>query len=131
MALALSGLAINGNEVVDSPTFSPQDGAEMTQALIEQMPDIDAIIYGDDYLALGGLKMLEEIGRKVPKDIAIIGCHNYSITEFTKPTLTTMHLRMAKMGAIAAYRLISMMEHDEKNIMDVIVPGSLVVRESA
>jgi DNA-binding LacI/PurR family transcriptional regulator len=74
--------------------------------------------------------MLEEKGKVVPGDIAIVGCRDYSIVEFTKPALTTMHIRMGKMSAIADYRLISMLEHEEKNIMDVIVPGSIVIRES-
>ena len=61
----------------------------MTQLLLAQSPDVDAIAYASDTMAIGGLSALREAGRRVPDDVAITGFYDYDIARFTDPPLTS------------------------------------------
>ena len=83
-------------------------------------------------MAIGGLRAIHEMGRRVPDDIAVTGFNNYADARFTKPTLTTVETKMRTVGQIATERLHALIDHhdDHQNLM-VIVPTQLVIRESA
>jgi ABC-type sugar transport system substrate-binding protein len=62
-------------EVVDGPfagAFSSDKGLDVTQNMLTKNPDLDAIIYDNDDLALGGIQAAKE--RNIPMDkILIVG----------------------------------------------------------
>lgn len=130
LVLHLHDLAFAPEQVV-AGDFEAEIGYELTLQLVEQAPDLDAIIYADDYMAMGGLRALKRRGYRVPDDIAIVGFHGYEISQFTDPPLTSVEFDMEAMGRIAAHRLMMLLDQPDGESWLMLVPTRLVVRESA
>jgi LacI family transcriptional regulator len=111
--------------------FRSEDGYTKTQLLLQRCPDLDAIIYTDDNTAMGGMSAIKETGRVIPDDLAVVGFHDYDISRFTDPPLTTVHFDMVLMGKMAARRLLMLLEdpHDVDTWM-MLAPTELMVRNS-
>lgn len=140
LALALHDLAFSPAQVLTG-LFTPEVGYALTLRLLEQVPGIDAILYGDDYLAMGGIHALKESGRRVPDDVAVIGLHEYEIGRFADPPLTSVAFDMRGMGAIAAQRLLMLIDQPaaptalpgqpDEQPWFVSMPTTLAIRKSA
>jgi len=131
LALCQRDLPFAAGQAVDAESFTPQAAGQPTQELIEHINGLDAIIYGDDYLAMGGIHTLKQSGHRVPDDVAVIGCHDYRIAPFTDPSLTTIRIAGQHMGAIAAQRLCMLIDIGPGEPWVVLAPTSLIVRASA
>jgi DNA-binding LacI/PurR family transcriptional regulator len=121
---SLPGAVINGD-------FTPESGYTQTRRLLAERPDLDAIAYGDDNMAFGGLSALKEMKRRVPEDVAITGFHDYQVARFTDPPLTTVAFDMSLMGKIAARRLCHLIDEPGQEAFTIVVPIELVTRASA
>ncbi len=132
MASHLYGLEFNPAWVVSSD-FRPEMSYQRTIDLINRYPDLDAIIFGDDAMAMGGIKALKESGRSIPEDVAVIGFHDYEIAQFTDPPLTSVHFDQRQVGQMAARRLVLLLEEpfEERQLWLMLAPTQLVVRQSS
>ncbi|MBY0122920.1 LacI family DNA-binding transcriptional regulator [Bacillus sp. S/N-304-OC-R1] len=110
--------------------FTINGGIEATKMLLEKHPDVDGIFAGNDLMAVGVLKALHQMGKKVPEDVAVCGFDGIYLTEITQPELTTVAQPIYKMGEKAAKILINkingLLEEDSIYELDV----SLIKRES-
>jgi DNA-binding LacI/PurR family transcriptional regulator len=130
LALSLNNLPYDNYHVTSGDTFESESGYIATLRLLAQSNPIDAIIYADDGMAMGGLKAIRESGRKVPDDIAVIGFHNYEYARFADPALTTIGFDMQMMGRLAAQRLTALVDGASNDPHVMTVPTNLIIRES-
>jgi DNA-binding LacI/PurR family transcriptional regulator len=103
----------------------------MTQQMLAEAPDVDGIAYASDTMAIGGLRALRERGRRVPADVAVTGFYDYDIARFTDPALTTARVDFQAMGAIAARRLLMLMNEPDNQAWTIVTPCPLVIRDSS
>jgi DNA-binding LacI/PurR family transcriptional regulator len=129
LALATHDLPFRAAAVA-SGEFTPDSGYEQTIELIESIPTLDAVVYGDDRMAVGGLKALREAGRRVPQDVAVIGFGHLDIARYVTPTLTTVEFNLQAMGKKAARRLYDLLDDPDDYTWGIIEPTSLIVAES-
>ncbi len=129
LGLSLCGLDFRPERVV-SGDFTSDAGYIQTLHLLKQAPALDAIVYADDNMALGGLHALRECGRRVPDQVAITGFYNYDVARYTDPPLTSVAFDMRAMGAIAAQRLKMLIDNPDDSAWSVLLPTSLVIRHS-
>ena len=130
LALALHNLPFAPEQLMTA-SFTFSSGDEMTEAILEACPTLDALIFGDDDMAVGGLRALRRMGRQVPNDIAVVGTFNYEISNFTDPPLTTVDLDKHELGRAAAQRLIMRMHGNSGPPWTITLPATLIVRASA
>ena len=130
LELGINNLPFEPMAVIQSD-FSPEAGYQSTQELLKRKLALNAIVYADDMIAVGGMRALIEAGLRIPMDIAISGFGNYDISRYTSPTLTTVDYDMHTMGKIAATRLYQLIQDDDAYPWEIQVPTSLVIRESA
>ena len=116
---------------VTSSHFFPEAGYQKTKELLAEDPNLDAIIYADDVLAIGGGRALQETGYRIPTDIAIIGFGNYEIGRFSTPPLTSVHYDIFEMGKTAARRLKMLVDDPDDQNWLIQVPTLLKVRQSS
>jgi len=130
LALARHGMV--GEPIsVNCGDFDAGSGYAMTQQLLAEAPDVDAIAYASDTMAIGGVSALREAGRRVPDDVAITGFYDYDIARFTDPPLTTARVDFQAMGAIAARRLLMLMNEPDGQAWNIVTPCPLIVRSSS
>jgi LacI family transcriptional regulator len=79
---------------------------------------------------VGVLKAVQQLGLRVPDDIAIIGYDGIPLTEMTTPELSTISQPIYEMGAIAARILIKKIEGKPLEKLHYVLPVELVVRQS-
>jgi len=80
-------------------------------ALLDEVPDIDAVLCGSDQIASGVLVALDELGRRVPDDIAVTGYDNWRVFALeTEPQLTTIDMNLEALGAAAARDLFTIID---------------------
>lgn len=111
-ALAEAGLPYRADLVVGtihSRTEKHPAAAPTGALLLDTAHRPTAIFFFNDEFALQGLKVMQEHGIEVPRDISVIGVDNIPEAGRTVPGLTTFDHPKYVMGAIAAELLIDRM----------------------
>lgn len=71
--------------------------------LLRTHPEVDGIYCGSDLIARGVADSVRELGRAVPRDVALIGTDNWEIIATgARPPLTTVDTGLAEVGRLAA-----------------------------
>jgi len=94
----------NENEAMDI-AYETQCGQRLTQQLLQQYPQCDAIIAVNDMTAYGCMKALREHGRRIPQDMALGAFDNLFLDELIQPTLTSVE-QMAFHGCKMALNML-------------------------
>ena len=86
---------------------SPQVGGDAFMRALDQAPELDAIFFANDDLAVGAILRAQREGIAVPKRVAIAGFNGFGIGELVQPSLTTIVSPRQQIGQIAANKLIA------------------------
>jgi LacI family repressor for deo operon, udp, cdd, tsx, nupC, and nupG len=91
-----------------------------------------AVFATSDTIAIGLMQAAYQADIVIPDQLSIVGFDNIDIAAFLIPPLTTVSQSGVEMGRTAATLLLDMIEHDREadDVDDVVLPTSLVVRES-
>lgn len=127
-ALAAAGRPVHPFDV-EAGDFSEESGAVATRALLERVPDLDAIFVGSDVMALGTLRALRQAGCRIPDDIAVVGFDDAWVAKQADPPLTTVHQPVESMGRAMARLLFDLINGED--VPDVLLQTHLVHRASA
>jgi LacI family transcriptional regulator len=126
-------LAENDMTLVGEPLYgewSQRWGRHAARLLATASPDLDAIFCGNDQIAAGAAQALQELGRRVPEDVAIVGYDNWEVLAADcRPPLTTVDLNLEQLGATAVMHLFAALDGTPASGV-IRQPGRLVVRES-
>ena len=90
----------------------------------------DAIVAGNDTLAVAILSHIQKSGFSVPTDIAVVGFNDDPASAYSFPTLTTVHVPVDEIGRATADRLNHRINGDKSVARVVLFPTHLVVRNS-
>ena len=97
----------------------------MTRELMNLPERPTCIIFPDDFSYIGGMNVLNEMGLRIPEDISVVGYDGIHLAKVLN--LTTYSQNAEKIGATAAERLISLIEHPKTTLIDrIMVPGELL-----
>lgn len=110
--------------------FTTASGYSAGMILGKLDPLPDAIFAANDMMAAGCLEALDELGLRVPADIALGGFDDVPIAHFLRPALTTMRIDVAELGRIALERLIRTIDHDDADSSGETIVPELIIRDS-
>lgn len=99
--LAEAGLALAGEEI-RAVRSSVGEGRAGLAALSARQPQLDAVYFSNDDMALGGYFHCLEAGISVPGQLAIMGFNGLDIARHTPQPLTTIETPRVEIGRIAA-----------------------------
>ena len=83
-----------------------------------------------DYIAIGAMQAVKELGYKVPEEAAFIGYDDIQACEACVPGLTSLRINNTELGKLAVKRLIGKIENSTQVALRVFVPATLVERDS-
>ena len=89
-----------------------------------------AVFCGNDTVALGVMKALDEHQIRIPEDISIVGFDNIETVRYLKPALTTIDIPKQELGRLAVKVLLDRIESKREYSIKVNLPFTLIVRES-
>lgn len=110
--------------------FITENGYDMMQKMIDEEIRPDAIIAQDDVLAFGMMNRMQELGYRIPEDIAIASFDNVPTAEFFRPGLTSVEMNAFELGVKACELLLSHIEDKEARCSNIIVPSQIIKRNS-
>jgi LacI family transcriptional regulator len=116
--------------VVLQPEMEPENGEAAVEELLRARPETTAILCSNDLLAVGVLKGLRALGRRVPEDVSLVGFDDIALAQHTLPPLTTIHVDRNGMGGSAVELLLSRLSAPDRAPTKVTVGVTLVERAS-
>ena len=110
--------------------WSARSGYEIGVRLAA-MPEVTAVLCGNDQMALGLLRALAERGRSVPGDVSVVGFDDIPEAAFFPPPLTTVRQDFGELGRRALRLLLDRISGERDFQPTLPIAPDLVVRASS
>jgi LacI family transcriptional regulator len=92
---------------------------------------LDAVVFSTNYLGVGGLKAIRQMGISIPSDIAVVSFDDNAVFELHTPAITAIEQPIEAMSVQLINILLDKLA--SKNVINhkVTVPGKLIIRDSS
>lgn len=128
---ALVDAGLDPDEMPDlSGDFTETAGYQSAAVLLRLTERPTAVFAANDYMAVGLLGALRQAGVEVPKEIAVVGFDDITISQYLTPALTTVHVDAYELGQQAVRRLLTALRTPGARPTHEVLPTRLVVRAS-
>ncbi len=111
--------------------FFVEGGYQQCRALLEDCPEVDAILAANNLMGIGVLKALRDAGKQIPEEVALCIFDDFLMADLAAPPLTVVAQPAFSIGETAARMLI---ERVTKRVTgearQVLLKPELIVRES-
>lgn len=119
------------NDLVEEGDLQDWVGGKKSMGRLLAKAKFTAVLASNLVLATGAMSSLREAGIDVPKDISVIGLHDFPMAEVLVPPLTVVKMPLYEMGYRATLALISLLKGTTTTITpEVLPPDGLVKRSS-
>jgi LacI family transcriptional regulator len=132
-ALRCAGMAVYERLIVTRPRVEEsgdQAGFELMQKLLRGAKRPDGVFCYNDLTALGAMDAALKAGLRIPEDIAMIGCGNLRYANYLRVPLSSIDQHAEELGRRAGLMAIDLSEKRDQEPQTILVPPTLVVRES-
>jgi DNA-binding LacI/PurR family transcriptional regulator len=131
-ALTDAKITVDEDLIVPVQAWHRHDGATAMREFISRGIEFDGVVAFNDTIAFGALRALQEFGMRVPEDVAVIGFDDIDETQYSMPTLTSIHPGRDDIARIAVDLLARRIRERGRSFdpLEITVPFQLVERES-
>ena len=115
-----------------TPQYTPVSDiyAESGYRLGKELGDqFTALVCRDDYTAIGVCRGLQELGLRVPEDVAVVGSGDIDLATYVTPSLTTIAYPYKTLAQTAMKLMLEQIE-GQTTPRQITLKSRLVVRES-
>ena len=92
------GITFDFDRDYEPCSYSAESGYEAALRLLRRSPDLTAVLAVSDSIALGAIRALKDIDRRVPEDVSVIGFDGLTYTKYSIPRLATIRQDTAMMA---------------------------------
>lgn len=110
--------------------FTAAGGARAVSALLADRVAPQAVVCGNDEMALGALSALGQARLKVPGDVAVTGFDDIAAARHVSPALTTVRQPMRDLGEDAVRMLLDRIGDPTAPRRSLMLPTHTVIRRS-
>jgi len=133
-ALLDLNLPFEAERQCESSRFSMADAYAATKRLLSRCPFLTAIFAVSDVMAVGAIRALHDMGRRVPEDVSVVGFDGTILSDFMVPRLTTVRQNTRYMAERGVDVLLRNIERGNRPFHEVVpfqlIPGESVARLS-
>ena len=115
---------------IEAGDFTLSEGRKAAQTLLARAVP-DAVLGGNDLLAIATMQVLTENGLRIPDDVAVVGMDDTELAGVTTPTLTSIDLGALERGRTAARLLLARLDDPDRAVQRVTVQPRMTVRGSS
>lgn len=126
-ALLKNGIPFKEENVYEG-AFTLESGMIAAKQILADGKRPEAIICGNDDMALGVMAVLESAGYSIPEDVKVAGFDNVEMAQLNQPTLTSVDKSQQEVGYKAILEIMELMQG--KDIEEYELPCTLKYRES-
>ncbi|MBQ8923712.1 MAG: GGDEF domain-containing protein [Lachnospiraceae bacterium] len=101
-----NGIEIDENKIVYG-NFS-EFTEDIVNDLLDRNPDLEAIAFANDQMAIGGYTAIKARGLEIGKDILVTGYDDSAASIILEPPLTTVHNSAITMGYKSVYEAVNL-----------------------
>lgn len=123
------GLPFDGERQCEPCRYSLADGYTAARRLLERCPELTAIFAVSDVTAMGAIRALRDLGKRVPEDVSVMGYDGIAIADFLVPRLTTVRQNTQHIAERGVDVLLRNIERSCQPLHEV-VPFQLIEGES-
>jgi LacI family transcriptional regulator len=116
---------------VVAPGLNPVSGAEALRSHLSAHRGCDGLYAVSDGLSLGAYQAIKDSGRRIAKDIAVVGVGDHEHADFFDPPLTCVGPSNEAIVEQVVTQLFHLMNHRRVKPVEIFVPPSVVMRASA
>lgn len=128
-ALAEAGLPTDRRLVAEVEGY-PTVAIDPLCDFLRAHPDITAVFAANDQIALAVYHAARQLGKEIPRDLAVVGFDNLDFTEHLDVPLTTVMQPAYEIGQQAVEVLLKRIDDRLTRWQQVILPTQLVIRRS-
>ncbi len=110
--------------------YGQESGTKSTKELLDTPNRADAILVGNNQIAIGVLRSLAEMRFRIPEDIALISFDDIPGANSYFPFLTAVTQPAYEIGRLGARRVLERIAGDRNPAQEVELPTDLIVRAS-
>lgn len=92
--------------------------------------NIEALISVRDSIAVSFINIASRMGLRIPEDISVVGLQNTKYAILSRPTLTCVDTPVYDIGAVSMRLLTKFMKQEQVDEHKIVLPYSVVLRES-
>lgn len=132
-ALEIHQIKFDPDLIIESSLMT-NNGFEGMKKLLGKAGDLDGLFSANDAAAIGAIKYIRSVGKKVPEDIAIVGFSNDPLSEVIEPSLTTIDQFGFEIGKRACELLIQNINNRNEipqQYKTVVLQPKLIERKSS
>lgn len=128
---ALDKYRLDFDSRLTSTSFpTPADGIAVVNHLVREKIDFDCIVTYADYMAVGIIMRLRELGFRVPEQVAMATLYGTLMSRLITPQLTTMETPLLDTGRLAAQMLLDQIDSPDMAPQHHFIDLRLKVRSS-
>ncbi len=95
---------------IDAGELTFQAGYETALRVLGEQPRITGIACANDELAAGVIRAGRELGRRIPRDLSVVGFDDIIMARYVDPPLTTIGYDKEALGRVAMAQLLDQIE---------------------
>lgn len=107
-----------------------EGGVRIGNQMLEMQEEITAVFAASDTVAFGIMNAYEQAGKNLPDDLSVVGFDNIKTCEYVYPKLTSVNQNSFLKGMKAVEILHKAGEDKEKEPVELVLPVTLIERES-
>ena len=129
-ALAFYGLAVPEG-YIRYGDFVMEGGYHQCHALLREHPDVEALFVASNFMGIGALRAIKELGLRIPEDVAICVFDDFLMADMINPPITVVAQPVRAIGETAARLLLErMQEQTTLGARQILLKPKLIVRAS-
>ena len=110
--------------------FDPESGYTQMNSLLTDCPEMTAAFVASDVVAFGAMAAIRERRLRIPKDIALVGFDDVSVSRYIDPSLTTIQLPVLELARTASDMVVGLIRGEQPAQSQVLLGADLLVRKS-
>ena len=107
-----------------------ESGYQETVELLREHPEITALFIENNMMSLGALTALQDLRRRVPDEIAVVGFDDTPWSNLLNPPLSVVAQSTTEIGRRAAALLLERIKQPDLPARTELLPTTLIVRAS-
>jgi Transcriptional regulators len=104
------------------------------KTILSRNCELDAIVFGTNYLGIAGLEAIYKMKMRIPKDIGVVSFDDHDLFRIHKPSITVVAQPIEELAETSIDTLLAKLQNKnvkEKEIKTIMLSTSLIVRESS
>jgi len=100
---------------------------------LQENPQIDAVLFATNYLAISGLEAIKQLGLSIPNDMAVIGFDDNTHFSLFSPSITAVAQPIREISDQVMHQLMACLTGNEKlpGKKTIVLQTKLLIRESS